>query len=88
MWNTTRRNKILLILVSIIFVCGGLSLFGIRYLDSTSYHPTAEKIFSGYLTYSDNTKLLQNVTDIQAEELSMGQGVYLRFGVFKNQNAT
>jgi hypothetical protein len=63
----------------ITFICGTLGLSGIHYLNKIVYRPTAEEIFSRHLTYSDNTQLLQNATDIQAAILSMGQGVYLRF---------
>jgi hypothetical protein len=69
----------LLTLAFAILICGGLGVFGLRYINSTSYHPTPEEIFAHYLTYSGNTKLLQTAANIQAEELSMGQGVYLRF---------
>jgi hypothetical protein len=83
----TPRNRALstpiIILALVILVCGSLCIFGIRYLDSVSYHPTPEETFAHYLTYSGNTKLLQNAVNIQAEELLMGQGVYLRFETSK-----
>jgi hypothetical protein len=69
----------ILILALGMLVCGGLCIVGIRYLDSISYHSTPEERFARYLTYPGNAKLLQNAANIQAEELSMGQGVYLRF---------
>jgi hypothetical protein len=77
--NRASLTPILIILALLILVCSGLCVLGFRYLDSISYHPTPQERFARYLTDSGNTKLLQNAANIQAEELSMGQGVYLRF---------
>jgi hypothetical protein len=68
-----------MLLVLAILICTGSYLVGVRYLHSISNHTTSEEVFARYLTTSDNSELLRNATNIQAKELSMGQGVYLRF---------
>ncbi len=79
----TPRNRALsspiIILALVALVCGGLCIFGARNFANVAYHPTPAETFSRYLSSSGNTKLLQNAVNIQAEELAMGQGVYLSF---------
>jgi hypothetical protein len=81
-----RKHKVVVVvtlalLILSVFACYGFASATHYYFDNVRYYPTAREIFSRYLTYSDNTELLQHATDIHAEELSMGQGVYVRFNV-------
>jgi hypothetical protein len=69
--------------LAVTLTCLGFYFIGASYLGKIFYHATAEQIFSRYLAYPDNNELLRKVTNTQAAELSMGQGVYLRFEVDK-----
>jgi hypothetical protein len=74
--NKTILSSILITVLAF-FVCCSLYITGLRSLTNASTPP--EKIFSHYLTSPKNSKLLQQARNIQAEELPMGQGVYIRF---------
>jgi hypothetical protein len=74
-----QRRRVVLISVLALFVCGGLCLSSKLYLNNVIYQPTGEEVFSHYLTYPGNADFLQNATNVQSQELAMGQGVYLRF---------
>jgi len=80
--------SVLILLVTVLVValsCWVLYIVVAPYFDKTVYHPTSEDIFSHYLAYSGNDELLGKARNIIAEEWSMGQGVYMRFQVDKEQ---
>jgi hypothetical protein len=74
--NKTVLFSILMIAL-VFFVCCSLYITGLRSLTSASIPP--ERIFSHHLTSPKNSKLLQQARNIQAEELPLGGGVYIRF---------
>ena len=86
MVSNIRKHKIrwaitLLFLALIVFACYRIVPIVGKYVVDARYQPAPEEIFSRYLTYSDDTELLGNASSIQAADLPMGQGVYIRFEV-------
>jgi hypothetical protein len=78
-----KRRYLLWIIPTLLIIVCSLCYFGATtYFDRN--RPLPEEIFSRYLSYSDYTKLVENAENIRADELSMGQGVYLRFEVDKD----